>query len=246
MNLEQVLKDNLQQLKENPYPGRILIVGIDDAGGHLIQVYGIMGRSENSRNRIFEVAGERLYTVAADPSKVKDPSLIMYNAMRGDGKGNSVVSNGSQTDEVIKTLQAKGGFRDSLRHSAYEPDAPNYTPRITALCSTVGPHLLEVSVLRKSSWNTSCEQEFYSYDRVPAGTGMCVHTYEGDGDPLPSFNRKPYLMPLWGDAGNIIDTYWRALNRENIVALAVKTFDVSTQRSTITVKNRYEKVTAAA
>ncbi len=236
---------NMYDLAQNPYPGRGIVMGMDETGKYAIQVYWIMGRSENSRNRVFGVDGTRLFTETADPSKVKDPSLIIYNAMC-DTHRYFVVSNGSQTDVVTSGLSAGNTFQGSLRGSKYEPDAPNFTPRITGICSL---DLLDrqspffgLDIIRKSPWDDeSCDRFFYRYDTIEKGFGYCITTYTGDGDPLPSFRGEPLLMPLVGDIDAVLDTYWKALNEENRVALAVK-FILLQGTSWIKVKNKFTKV----
>lgn len=219
---------NLEALRANSYPGCGIVVGLDDTGNLLVQVYWIMGGSENSVFDYDEKTG-RLYTEAADPSKVKDPALI-YNAMKEEQQSNekvSVVSNGHQTDGVAKEFfYVDGGlYRTMRRNWGYEPDAPNFTPRITAVSYWSGLYKApraKMSILRKSPWNEECDQCHYDLDYLGQGFGHCITTYSGDGDPLPSFRGEPVLMPLNGDAWGIADTFWEALNPDNRVSLAVK------------------------
>ena len=234
------LRENLAALSRNPYPGRGIVMGLL-GDGIFVQIYWIMGRSENSRNRIFSKEAGRVYTAPADPAKVKDPSLIIYNAIRDDGR-HYVVSNGAQTDEVAHKLAAGGDMNWALSTWNHEPDAPNYTPRITGVCSLTGPYLFELSILRKSLAGDATDRHLYQYEDVPEGVGYCVTTYSGDGNPLPSFEGSPYPLPLEGDIKHIADTFWNALNKENRVSLVVKAFSRDTGRSVIHIINKYEKV----
>jgi len=249
---------NLEALTKNPYPGRGIVVGLDDSGQFLVQVYWIMGRSENSRNRIFGNEGGRLFTEAADPSKVKDPSLIIYNAMcetlSPDDGEISVVSNGHQTDHVKhayfngetlgRAMQPSVPEPDRPNVTEYEPDGPNFTPRITAVSSWMnGTAHVEMAILRKSPWNDACDRHLYEFGDIGKGFGYCITTYSGDGNPLPAFQGEPYLLPLGGDANFIAGTYWDALNADNRVSLAVKFIPKSGPSHTAIV-NRYSKVAA--
>lgn len=242
--LKTLAGNNLLALATNPYPGRGIVAGIDRTGGYMVQVYWIMGRSPNSRNRVFDADDNgRLFTEAADPSKVDDPSLIIYNAMREMGL-NYVVSNGDQTDTVISSLVPSMFSLDlALRGREYEPDKPNFTPRITAISSIVKKVrvALFMSVLRKSPFGKGCDR--FTYELTPApGFGYCITTYSGDGDPLPSFSGDPVLMPLVGGIEEIANDYWRVLNEENRVSLAVKSIQISSGNSSIHIINKYAKV----
>lgn len=233
---------NFFNLSQNPYPGRGIVAGLDETGQYMVQVYWIMGRSENSRNRVFKADDEtgRLFTEAADPSKVKDPSLIIYNAML-EAPPFYVVSNGDQTDTVIGELNRGPFFLESaLCGREYEPDAPNFTQRITAvgkLDSRLGQRIM-MSILRKSRFGDRCDQHTYELHSGP-GFGFCVTTYSGDGDPLPPFRGDPLLMPLVGGAEDIARTYWDALNEANRVSLAVKWIEIGNGRSDIYIINEY-------
>ncbi len=236
----EIAEQNFAKLRSNIYPGRGIIVGVDETGQNMVQVYFLMGRSENSRNRILSSEGGRLFTEAADPAKVKDPSLIIYNAMRDDGK-NFVVSNGHQTNAVMTSLQCGGSLALGLEAYEYEPDAPNYTPRITAVCWPRGSMIAEVSILKKSSDTPPCNRFYYGYATISPGFGYCVTTYDGDGDPLPSFTGGPFTMPLNGDAKMVAETYWAALNTDNRISLAVKWIPRGNVESTVHVINRFSK-----
>jgi len=237
---------NMKALMANPYPGRGLVVGTSQDSEHAVQIYWIMGRSENSRNRIFSFEGGRLFTEAADPSKVKDPSLIIYNAM-DEYRGNYVVSNGDQTDTVVKKLEvdAYASLADALSGRVFEPDAPNFTPRITGLSTFhEGKFLTEISILRRSgvASGSNCERFCFRYENLISGFGMCITTYTGDGCPLASFTGEPYVMPIQPSIDEVATTYWGMLNAENRVSLAVKFINAKTGKSQIRVINQYSKI----
>ncbi len=235
---------NLKRLFENPYPGRGIVIGRDESG-NLVQIYWIMGRSANSRNRIFSAVGPRIFTEPADPAKAGDTSLIIYNAMDYIF-GQHVVSNGKQTDQIIAEINGHDNFSrfaQGLSTHIYEPDKPNYTPRISAIITAEAGKKpgFHMSVLRKSNADESCERLFYSYEDIPAGFGRMVTTYTGDGNPLPSFIGEPILVPLQGDIEEIKTAYWFALNEENRVSLAVKLINPETCTSKVLIINKYKK-----
>lgn len=232
---------NFLALTQNVYPGRGIIVGLDETSQHLIQVYWIMGRSENSRNRVFKADNEtgRLYTEAADASKMQDPSLIIYNAMR-ERVPHYVVSNGDQTDTVLKEMRGHYALQSALATRTHEPDAPNFTQRITAMSSLhMGGGFVQLSVLRKSALGEGCDRLTYEYNNPPPGFGFCVTTYSGDGNPLPPFRGDPLLMPLAGGMKDVAQNYWDALDKDNRVALAVKFIEQGNGRSDIHIINKF-------
>ena len=245
-------EDNMFNLHRNRYPGRGIVVGTSEDGKHAVQVYWIMGRSENSRNRLFSQDGSRVYTEPADPTKIADPSLIIYNAMReSQTRRHFVVSNGAQTDDVAEGFGMGRPFLESLGLYKYEPDAPNFTPRITAY------HLRQwefekkvsaiIAVQKKSLFGDECDRAIYRYDEIAPGFGYMVTTYMGDapqGEPLPSFRGEPILMPLKGGMESISQAYWDGLNSDNVISLAVKFIDVATGKSEIDLTNKYQKVYA--
>lgn len=240
--MEDIARENLQALAANPYPGRGLIVGMEESGNRLIQVYWIMGRSPNSRNRVFESEGSLVRTAPADPAKVSDPSLIIYNAMM-ELDGVFVATNGDQTDTIIQAIVAGGNFRTALMTRRYEPDGPNWTPRISAICSLrYGVPRAALAILKKAPTSMGCERQFFHYDTLEPGYGRCLTTYRGDGDPLPPFEGEPRVMPLAGGIEAIADSVWDALNADNRVSLAVKAIDLASRTSTIALRNKYQAV----
>jgi len=239
MELKFQAKNNLLALKQNPYPGRGIIVGMDETGKYLIQVYWIMGRSENSRNRVFVIEKNGvLKTSPFDPTKVKDPSLIIYTAMAQAHK-HYAVSNGHQT---LDALSIQEGLDSSLEMWRYEPDSPNYTPRISALLELriSGPQIAELSLLKKSPFSDECDRYLYKLAISQPGLGYCITTYNGDGDPLPSFTGDPYLLPLAGGIEDIAQTFWDSLNKDNKVSLAVKFIEIHERNVLMTKRNIHE------
>ncbi len=247
-NLVLKANGNLLKLSENPYPGRGIIIGIDESGKYLVQVYWIMGRSEHSRNRVFEIhpSGE-LRTAFADPNKGGDPSLVIYTAMaeRGaDGMKIYAVSNGSQTGEIVGPKISSSMSVDlQITGYKYEPDSPNFTPRISARSCLLknGSSCGTISILKKSPFYDMCESS--EFDRLfYPGFGWCVHTYKGDDNPLPSFEGEPYLMRIKGSPKDVAESFWSNLDEDNRVSIAVKFIEIATGKSEIEVINKYEKV----
>ena len=193
------MQDLSELLRNNPYPGRGIVVGNDTV------YYWIMGRSENSRNRIFTLTEDGIMTEAFDPSKMKDPSLIIYHPVRTMGDA-LVVTNGDQTDTVVE----KGDFREALMTREYEPDAPNFTSRISAII--YGDKSFELSLLKHK--DGTCLREFFSYESCPEGKGYFISTYKGDGNPLPAFEGEPKEVTL-----PTPEEVWQALNSDNKVSL---------------------------
>lgn len=235
---------NLSVLGDICYPGRGIVVGRDESGQHLVQVYWIMGRSENSRNRIFDNDGGRVFTAAANPSKVQDPSLIIYNAMDECPRCRTffAVTNGHQTDSFRSACEQ--GIISSLAKYSYEPDAPNYTPRINGFCDTKSGlgTIAGLAIIRKSPLGGTCERSIYLYEQIANGFGYCITTYADDGSPLPSFRGEPLLMPLAGSLEGVADQYWAILNGENLVSLVVKFIEVSSGKSHVSIINKYLRV----
>jgi IMP cyclohydrolase len=239
-------QDNLKRLSENPYPGRGIVLGLNSRGDEAQQVYWVMGRSENSRNRVLVREGDVVSTAPYDASKVIDPSLIIYNAMRIAGNTH-VVSNGDQTDTIVESLENGQHLWEALQTRTYEPDAPNYTPRISGLIkkspASRYPHY-DLSIIRRSEV-TGEPQRIYSggsYDiQNEKGAGHCIHTYKGDGEPLPSFTEPPYKVPLGETTDETAETYWKNLNKDNRVALVVKGIRLATGEVNYRIINAHEE-----
>jgi len=245
VSIETIAAENLAELKTNPNPGRVVAVGRPSGDpANFLMLTAIMGRSENSRNRVYGVDGGRVFTEAADPSKVKDPRLIIYNAMDELPCADIfVASNGDQTDTVINFMEREFSFFSALNSRQYEPDFPNYTPRITVVCEVDASIQIWFASLLKSPWDESCERNYFTFEDIPIGYGYYLRTYEGDGDPLPSFRRSPLLLPFTGSPNEVMETIWGALNPANRVALAGKLINTTLCRSTVLPPiNRFEKV----
>lgn len=228
------------RIKQNPYPGRGIIIGKSDDATWQI-VYWIMGRSTNSRNRCFVVDGTDIRTEPVDLSQLTDPSLIIYDAML-ELPGLFLVSNGDQTRTIYDTINAGNSFEDALMTRMHEPDAPNFTPRISGMIDLRNKTpRVTMSILKSSilSSNVS-DRNFFRLQFPVSGFGYGITTYQGDGNPLPGFSGDPVLLPLKGNASQIIDIYWNALNQENLVSLAVKTISSVDKSSSIIVKNKHD------
>jgi IMP cyclohydrolase len=243
-------ESNLLQFKENSYPGRIIIAGMNEKGDHLIQVYALMGRSPGSRNRYFiKQKGGILRTKPVNEASVENPELTIYTAMKeerdlaiqtklGKIEARYAVSNGRQTNSVF---DSPNGLEESLRIWQYEPDS-SFTPRITSLFTLYhgGDFSLEMSILKKGTGNNHCERLLYAPAPIP-GYGHCIHTYKCNGKPLPPFEAEPYLLPLRGSIKDVLHTIWGHLNEENRVSLAVKFINMETKKTTLCYINKHKK-----
>ena len=223
-------KKNIQtELKNNAYPGRGIIIGKSEDGKYAVTAYFIMGRSENSRNRVFVEDGEGIRTQAFDPSKMKDPSLIIYAPVRVLGN-KTIVTNGDQTDTIYEGMDKQLTFEQSLRSREFEPDAPNYTPRISGIMHVEnGTYNYAMSILKSNQGDpSSCNRYTFAYENPKAGEGRFIHTYMGDGNPLPSFEGEPELIGLSGDIDGFTEEIWNALNEDNKVSLFVRYIEIAT------------------
>lgn len=228
-----------EQLKNNSYPGRGIVVGVTPDAKKAVFGYFIMGRSENSRNRIFVSEGEGMRTEAFDPSKLSDPSLIIYSPVRVLGE-KTIVTNGDQTDTVYDFLAEGKTFADALRTREFEPDAPNYTPRISALGTVKdGKFSYKLSILKSSfGRGDSCERFFWEYDAPLAGEGRFIHTYKFDGSPIPSFEGDPEPVEIDGDIDSFTNMLWENLNEENKVSLFVRFIDIASGEADTRIINK--------
>lgn len=231
-------KSLTQLLESNPYPGRGIVLGRDNAGTHAVAAYFIMGRSENSRNRIFSPARDGIRTEAHDPSKMTDPSLIIYHPVRQVGRS-LVVTNGDQTDTIRDHILAGHCYRHALNTRTFEPDGPNYTPRISGVVKPDGTYSL--SILKSLDGDPACAcRYFYEYDAPKAGVGHFIHTYERDGNPLPSFEGEPRRVALTApDAETLAGDLWLALNSDNRVSLFVRYIDLETGDDETSIINKH-------
>ena len=230
-----------KELKGNSYPGRGIIIGRTPDGTKAVTAYFIMGRSENSRNRVFVEDGEGIRTQAFDPSKLSDPSLIIYAPVRVLGN-KTIVTNGDQTDTIYDLMDKQQTFEQALRTREFEPDAPNYTPRISGIMHVEnGEYNYAMSILKSNNGNPdACNRYTFAYSNPVAGEGHFIHTYMGDGDPLPSFEGEPKLVDVDNDMSAFADKLWNSLNEDNKVSLFVRYIDIATGKydSVIINKNK--------
>ncbi len=218
------LKDDL---KNNSYPGRGIVIGRTPDGKKAITAYFIMGRSENSRNRVFVEAGEGIRTQAFDPAKLTDPSLIIYTPVRVMGN-KTIVTNGDQTDTIYEGMDIQLTFEQSLRCRKFEPDSPNYTPRISGIMHREGGGFnYAMSILKSDNGNPdSCNRYTFAYENPLAGEGHFIHTYMHDGNPLQSFEGEPKLVETLDDIEEYTAMIWESLNKDNKISLFVRYIDV--------------------
>ena len=221
--------DLMKEIGSTTYPGRGIVIGTSEDGKHAVCAYFIMGRSENSRNRVFVKEGEGIRTEAFDPSKMEDPSLIIYAPVRVRGNS-TIVTNGDQTDTIYELMQAGQSFEESLRTREFEPDAPNYTPRISGIMNVAdGKYDFALSILKSNHGDPSaCHRFTFTYDVPKAGEGYFIHTYMGDGNPLPSFEGEPTQVNITGDIDTFTDNVWQALNADNKVSLFTRYIEIAT------------------
>ena len=218
-----------QELKSNSYPGRGIIIGKSPDGKKAVTAYYIMGRSENSRNRVFVEDGEGIRTQAFDPSKLTDPSLIIYAPVRVLGN-KTIVTNGDQTDTIYEGMDKQLTFEQSLRSREFEPDGPNYTPRISGVMHIEnGNFNYAMSILKSNNGNPdSCNRYTFAYENPVASEAHFIHTYMHDGNPLPSFEGEPKLVEVLDNMEEFADLLWNSLNEENKVSLFVRYIGIET------------------
>ena len=246
----EIALENLVKLRVNAYTGRGIVVGVDETGHNLIQATFMMSRSDPNRNRAYAVDGGRVLTVKADPAKpTGNPDLTIYTAMNETNPyvcRYFVISNGVQTDAVVKGKNTGLNLAQSLLDFEYEPDPPNYTPRITAISGIDSRFIAEMSIIRKSRSGVACDRMFYGYERIEPGFGFCMTEYIGDGKPLLSFQGEPLPVPLMGDIKAVAETLWETLNNKYRISLAVKFISRATGVSTVHTIDKYKIVAPLA
>ena len=230
-----------QELKGNAYPGRGIVIGKSEDGKYAVTAYFIMGRSENSRNRVFVTEGDGIRTQAYDPSKLTDPSLIIYAPVRVLGK-ETIVTNGDQTDTVYDGISKGLTFEQSLRSREFEPDAPNYTPRISGMLTVEnGRFDYQMSILKSNNGNpAACNRYTFFYENPVAGEGHFIHTYLCDGNPLPSFEGEPKLVAIQDNIEIFTELLWNSLNADNKVSLFVRYINIETGEYETKIVNKNE------
>lgn len=227
------------ELKGNAYPGRGIIIGKSEDGKSAVTAYFIMGRSVNSRNRVFVEEGEGIRTQAFDPSKLSDPSLIIYAPVRVLAN-KTIVTNGDQTDTIYEKMSEGLTFEQSLRCREFEPDGPNYTPRISGILNIEkGAFDFAMSILKSDNGNPECCNRYtYTYDKPVNGEGRFIHTYMQDGNPLPSFEGEPEWIDIESDIDEFTSMLWDNLNEENKVSLFVRFIDIATKETETRIINK--------
>ena len=228
-----------QELKGNTYPGRGIVIGKTPDGTKAVSAYFIMGRSENSRNRVFVEDGEGIRTQAFDPAKLQDPSLIIYAPVRVLGN-KTIVTNGDQTDTIYEGMDRQLTFEQSLRSREFEPDGPNYTPRISGIMHIEnGKFNYAMSILKSNHGDpASCCRYTFAYENPLAGEGHFIHTYKGDGNPLPSFEGEPKPAGMMDEIDAFTKLLWESLNEENKVSLFVRYIEIASGRYETRIVNK--------
>ncbi len=218
-----------EELMSNPYPGRGIVIGKSEDGKTAVTAYFIMGRSSNSRNRVFVEDGEGIRTEAFDPSKLEDPSLIIYAPVRVLGN-KTIVTNGDQTDTIYELMDKQSTFEQSLREREFEPDGPNYTPRISGIMHVEnGNYNYAMSILKSDNGRPeSCDRFTFAYNNPINGEGRFIHTYARNENPLPSFEGEPKRVEIKGNIDEFTDMIWSSLNEDNKVSLFVRFIDIAT------------------
>lgn len=228
-----------QELKGNTYPGRGIVIGKSTDGKKAVTAYFIMGRSANSRNRVFVTEGEGIRTEAFDPSKMEDPSLIIYAPVRVLGN-QTIVTNGDQTDTIYDGFKQGLTFEQSLRSREFEPDGPNYTPRISGVMNIVnGRYDYVMSILKSNNGNPeACNRYTFAYENPVNGEGHFIHTYARNEEPLPSFEGEPKLVDIPDDIETFTEMIWNSLNEDNKVSLFVRFIDIETGKYETRIVNK--------
>lgn len=240
MNPEKLAQENKSiRLGQNPYPGRGIVLGLNRSSSHFVQIYWIMGRSANSRNRIFKLENNCLQTQPLDRTKVENPELIIYNALH-EIDSNFIVSNGVQTDTIVTHLAEGQSFESAVNRHMYEPDAPNFTPRIAGSISFKNAQsTFKLAIAKKSIFDDSVNRHFFTYEQLMPGFGFCIHTYQSDGNPLPPFLGEPYPVPIAESKEEIADAYWQTLDEANKISLVVKTIAIKSRQTDYQIINKY-------
>ncbi|MCD6322951.1 MAG: inosine monophosphate cyclohydrolase [Clostridiales bacterium] len=225
------------KLINSTYPGRGIVIGMTPDMKNIVQVYWIMGRSVNSRNRIFEADGHFMRTKAFDESKLTDPSLIIYYPIKNYGQKH-IVTNGNQTDTIFEYLRNSESFEVALETREYEPDPPNYTPRISGI-SNIEDMTYKLSILKTVDNKAELSQKnFFSYSRYIQGIGHCITTYADNGNPLPSFAGEPYKVALFNDIKETAEKFWGYLDVDNRVSLVVKFINCKIGKTNLKIINK--------
>ncbi len=232
-----------EYLKANEYPGRGILLGMSDDAQYAVAAYFIMGRSQNSRNRVFTPKANGIITEAADALRLEDPSLIIYAPVRVFGD-TTIVTNGDQTDTIYAHMEQGKGFAKALRTRTFEPDAPNFTPRISGVLKLHdGAAKYKLSILKSANAEGSaCERFFYEYQTPQKGLGHLIHTYRENGNPIPSFAGEPRCVAISGKIDAFGEALWASLNDENKVSLFVRYTALASGETVDRIYNKYDKI----
>jgi IMP cyclohydrolase len=242
MDWTREIEANLDRLRANEYPGRGIIIGLSPDGNNFIQVYWLMGRSAASRNRILVQEGEFVRTAVPGEEELEDPSLLLYYPVK-HWDASHIVTNGDQTDTIYTALQKGTGFAEALATRTFEPDPPHYTPRISGLVELNNPECAyRLAILKTAGGSPDCcTRQYFTYEKGLPGIGHCIHTYAGNGKPLPSFSGEPYVVKVFDDARTTARYYWELLNAENRVALLAKAINCRTGEIRLEIINKLRK-----
>lgn len=237
MGLKEEIKVNIDSLKSNSYPGRGIVIGETPNGENLVQVYWIMGRSASSRNRIFKQDGEFVKTQLFKDDKTIDTSLIVYYPARNFGKYH-IITNGDQTDTIYDFIKNNKTFEEALNTRTFEPDGPNFTPRISGIIDTENKSY-KLSILKSIDNNEEyLTRQYFNYEKFIPGVGHLIHTYKQDGNPLESFKGEPKVVNIYDDIDETINYYWDNINSDNRVSILAKYINVKTGEVTIKIINK--------
>lgn len=242
MDWRQEVEANLDRLRRNEYPGRGIIIGLSPDGNNFIQVYWLMGRSAASRNRILVSEGEFVKTAVPGGEQAGDPSLLLYYPVKHWGEYH-IVTNGDQTETIYSALQKGEGFAEALATRSFEPDSPHYTPRISGLVELNNPACAYRLAIIKTAggYPEYCTRQYFYYEKGIPGIGHCIHTYAGNGNPLPSFQGEPFAVKIFDDPLETARYYWELLHGENKVALLVKAVNRRTGEIRLEIINKLTK-----
>jgi hypothetical protein len=242
MDWEKTLEANIDRLRGNEYPGRGIIIGLSPDGKNFIQVYWLMGRSAASRNRILVPEGEFVKTAVPGGEQAGDSSLLLYYPVKHWDESH-IVSNGDQTDTIYSALQKGAGFAEALATRTFEPDPPHYTPRISGLVELNNAECAYRLAIVKTVEGSpeSCTRQYFYYEKGIPGIGHCIHTYAGNGNPLPSFQGEPFTVKVFDDLRTTARYYWELLHEENKVALLAKAINRRTGESRLEIINKKEE-----
>lgn len=239
MSYSKLSDQNENYLRLNRYPGRGIIIGKSPDKKSIFQVYWIMGRSENSRNRIFERKDDFVRTKAFNEELMTDPSLIIYYPIKNFERIH-IVSNGDQTDTIFEALEKGETFEDAINLRTFEPDTPHFTPRISGIVDLENnSDGYKIAIIKAfNNIPEYCQRLFFNYEKSIPGYGHCIHTYEADGDPLPSYKGEPFLVKMFDTTSENIEYYWSLLDGENKVSLLIKQINLENKNVDIRIVNK--------